>query len=182
MLPSPSLLFGLPTISACQTSGPNEGRFFGHARQGTFFFQSFVISTRTCRLFRSLFSVFLKIDSLQVYAIGLTREFAKCKTVPTKTTSAGIHSLQKTSRMTSKMTAGTQQANDNVMTRNTVFESFTFLSMLRLWSLLNIWGEHFKWARIMMYVRQVVRMASTRTMFSAKTAYFEGHTLKKGRI
>ena len=84
---------------ACQTSGPNKGRFFGHARQGTFFFQSFVISTRTCRLFRSLFSVFLKIDSLQVYAIGLTREFAKCKTVPTKTTSAGIHSLQKTSSM-----------------------------------------------------------------------------------
>ena len=84
---------------ACQISGPNEGRFFGHARQGTFFFQSFVISTRTCRLFRSLFSVFLKIDSRQVYAIGLTREFAKCKTVPTKTTSAGIHSLQKTSSM-----------------------------------------------------------------------------------
>ena len=84
---------------ACQTSGLNEGRFFGHARQGTFFFQSFVISTRTCRLFRSLFSVFLKTDSLQVYAIGLTREFAKCKTVPTKTTSAGMHSLQKTSSM-----------------------------------------------------------------------------------
>ena len=81
---------------ACQTAGPNEGRFFGHKRQGTFFFQSFVVSTRTCRLFRSVFSVFLKIDSLQVYAIGLTREFAKCKTVPTKTTSAGIHSLQKT--------------------------------------------------------------------------------------
>ena len=66
------------------------------ARKVTFFFQSFVISTRTCRLFRSLFSVSLKIDSLQVYAIGLTREFAKCKTVPPKTTSAGIHSLQKT--------------------------------------------------------------------------------------
>ena len=84
---------------ACQTSGPNEGMFFGHARQGTFFFQSFVVSTRTCRLFRSLFSVFLKTDSLQVYAIGLTREFAKCKTLPIITTSAGIHSLQKTSSM-----------------------------------------------------------------------------------
>ena len=67
-----------------------------------------------------------------MYAIGLTKEFPKCKTIPTKTTSAGIHSLQKTSRMTYKTTAGTQQANDSAMTRNTVFESFTFLSMLCL--------------------------------------------------
>ena len=64
------------------------------------------------------------------------------------------------------MTAGTQQANDNAMTRNTVFESFTFLSTFCLSSLLNVWGERFKWARIMMYVRQVVRMDSTRTMLS----------------
>ena len=34
----------------------------------------------------------------------------------------------------------------------------------------------------MMYVEQVVRMDSTRTMFSAITAYSEGHTLKAGRM
>ena len=106
-------------------------------KTGDILFQSLVISTRTCRLWTSPFRVFLKVDSLQVYAIGFIREFAKCKTVPTQTTSAGMHSLQKTSRMTYKNIAGTQQANDNAMIRNTVFESFTFLSMLRLWSLLK---------------------------------------------
>ena len=84
--------------------------------------------------------------------------------------------------MTYKNIAETQQANDNAMIRNTVFESFTILSTFCLSSLLNIWGERFKWARIIMYVRQVVRMDSTRTMFSAITAYSKGHTLKKGRI
>ena len=44
-------------------------------------FQSFIISTRTCRLWTSPFRVFLKIDSLQVYAIGFIREFAKCQRV-----------------------------------------------------------------------------------------------------
>ena len=37
-------------------------------------FQSFIISTRTCRLWTSPFRVFLKIDSLQVYAIVFIRE------------------------------------------------------------------------------------------------------------
>ena len=44
-------------------------------------FQSFIISKRTCRLWTSPFRVFLKIDSLQVYAIGFIRQFAKCKRV-----------------------------------------------------------------------------------------------------
>ena len=44
-------------------------------------FQSFIISTRTCRLWTSPFRVFLKIDSLQVYAIGFIKEFAKCQRV-----------------------------------------------------------------------------------------------------
>ena len=84
--------------------------------------------------------------------------------------------------MTYKTIAGAQQANDNAMIRNTVFESLTVLSMLRLRSLLNICGERFKWAHIMMYVRQVVRMDIAKIMFSAITAYSEANTLKAGRI
>ena len=49
--------------------------------KGDILFRNFVISTRTCRLWTSQFRVFLKLDSLQVYAKGFIREFAKCKRV-----------------------------------------------------------------------------------------------------
>ena len=94
----------------------------------------------SCRLFSNLCRVFSKIGILQLYAIGFTTEFPICRTFAIITTSLETHLRQK-SLTVYKFTAGSQEANDNAITMNKVFESFMFRSMFRQILEMNVLNE-----------------------------------------